>query len=302
MKDSISRVDNLSIHRFGQKLARKDNRQLSSADNSAFLVYISILFLRENVNRTDDIPLPIVDIFISGDFDTACVLPYLTRHLTRAVIDGFHCVAVGVGHLLEFAVAVFVSISDQRLCFVMNADAFKIMERIVGKGILHAVAACDLGHVVKGIVRIGYGCHRIRFILNIFVFVFDEMAFFVSQCSNACYLSGSARSVILVCRLVTKSVDDFFIAGSILVHGVKRCVAACVRLTNEIIAILIKGKGAVQRTKLAVGVSGLVTASVGFLNGNKNGTSKRSAEKSVKSMGYQLLRFIFLRNTTPYQK
>ena len=62
MKDSISRVDNFTVHRFCQKLTRKDNRRLSRADNSAFLVYISILFLRENVNRTDDIPLPIVAI------------------------------------------------------------------------------------------------------------------------------------------------------------------------------------------------------------------------------------------------
>ena len=62
MKDSISRVDNLSIHRFCQKLTRKDNCRLGSADNSAFLVYISILFLRENVNRTDDIAVATVDI------------------------------------------------------------------------------------------------------------------------------------------------------------------------------------------------------------------------------------------------
>ena len=58
----VGELDGVEHSLIGHDFARKDNCRLGRADNSAFLVYISILFLRENVNRTDDIALPIVDI------------------------------------------------------------------------------------------------------------------------------------------------------------------------------------------------------------------------------------------------
>lgn len=62
---------------------------------------------------------------------------------------------VCVGHLLKSTVAVLVGVLNQLFALAFDADGFQVMEGIVGKRILHAVATDDLGHVVKGVVSVG---------------------------------------------------------------------------------------------------------------------------------------------------
>ena len=47
------------------------------------------------------------------------------------------------------AIAVFIGIGNKLLGLSVNTDRFEIMESVVRKCVLHTVASCDLGHVVK---------------------------------------------------------------------------------------------------------------------------------------------------------
>ena len=55
-------LDGIDNHLGGYNLAGELNISLGSADDSAFLVLIIILFFARNVNRADDITVAIVDI------------------------------------------------------------------------------------------------------------------------------------------------------------------------------------------------------------------------------------------------
>ena len=66
-----------------------------------------------------------------------------------------YCVAVSVGHLLETTVAVLVGVLEKIFGLTLNADGFKVVELVVGKGILHSVDARDFGHIVKSVIGVG---------------------------------------------------------------------------------------------------------------------------------------------------
>ena len=55
-------LDGIDDNLRGYNLAGELNISLGSADNSAFLVFIIILFFARNVNRTDDVTVTIVDM------------------------------------------------------------------------------------------------------------------------------------------------------------------------------------------------------------------------------------------------
>ncbi len=108
-------------------LIEKLDIRLGSTDDSAFLVLIIILLFARNVNRTDDISLTIVDIFIVCNRSCSrrsCrslgLKPLFSDHLTDGVVNSLHRVTVCVGHLLETTVAVLVSVLDES--FVLTLD------------------------------------------------------------------------------------------------------------------------------------------------------------------------------------
>ena len=68
------------------------------------------------------------------------IVPGFGDHLTDAVIGCLHGVAVGISHFLEASVAVLVGVVNEFFRLALNADGLQVVERIVGKGILHAVA------------------------------------------------------------------------------------------------------------------------------------------------------------------
>ena len=120
------------------------------------------------------------------------------------------------------------------------------MERVVCKGILHAVTTCNLGHVVKGIVSI---CD---------IGKLGAVRRFAGD------LGGSAGVVILVGRLVAAAVSHLFRAGCFLVHIIGDRITAGIGLTDQVIArilcavaIRVKPERTVDRTKLSVGEGGL---------------------------------------------
>lgn len=55
-------LDGIDNHLGGYNLAGKFDIRLGSADDSAFLVLIIILFFARKVNRTDDVSVTVVDI------------------------------------------------------------------------------------------------------------------------------------------------------------------------------------------------------------------------------------------------
>ncbi len=129
--------------------------------------------------------------------------------------------AVGVGHALQAAVAVLVGVLDERLALTLDADGCKVMELVVGKGILHTVTANDLGHVIEGVVSVGDVCKR------------------GACCILARYLGGSTRLVVLVGRLVAKAVGHLVVARGVTVHRVGGLITASVGFLDEVVACIV---------------------------------------------------------------
>ena len=166
--------------------------------------------------------------------------------MADAVVGRLHGMAVGVGHLLQAAVAVLVGVLDQLLGLAVNADAFEVMVRVVRQRILQAVAADDLGHVIERVVGVGYA----RDLGAVRLFARD--------------LGRAALCVVLIGRPVAEAVGHFLVAGGIFVHGIRGNAAARVGLADEVVARVLravavgcKAEGAVDRAELAVGEGGL---------------------------------------------
>ena len=98
------------------------------------------------------------------------------------------------------------------------------MESIIRKGVLHAVAAYDLRHVVEGIVSV-------RYIAKL------NTAGILTR-----HLSRSAGFIILVCSLIAETVGHFRIAGGFAVYSVLGLIAPCIGLANQVVACIVTGQ------------------------------------------------------------
>ena len=82
-------LDGVDDNLGGDDLTRQGNIAFGCAKKSSFLVFISILFFRENVNRTNDISLSVVDVLVvcgGGCICSSCLFlclkPLFRNHLT----------------------------------------------------------------------------------------------------------------------------------------------------------------------------------------------------------------------------
>ena len=200
------------------------------------------------VNRANNVPLTVVRIFVmSNGYSLAFGLePLFRHHLADAVVGSLHGMAVGVGHLLEASVAVFICVLNKFFRLAVNADALEIVVCGVRQNILQPVAADDFGHVIKSVVGVGY------------IGKLGPVSLSVRN------LGRLARSVVLVCRLVAEAVGHFLVAGSILVDGIFCLVSARIGLSDKVVAGILRtvaigreAEGAVDRAELAVCKSGL---------------------------------------------
>ena len=174
---------------------------LGGAHNSAVLVCISILFSLHYVNRSDNIPLSVIDVFVVryGCCRVCACIPLFGRHLTDRVVACLHHLPVCVGDGFQPPAAVLVCVSRQLLTLAGNSDALQIMERVVCERILHTVSAGNLGHVIKSVIDIRY------------------MGKLCAISLFACHLCRFSGIVIRIRRLVPEPVGYFFAAGGVLV-------------------------------------------------------------------------------------
>ena len=91
----------------------------------------------ENVNRTDNITLTVINILIMCSKLIRRIVPLFSNHLTDTVICCGHSVTVSIGHFLKSAVTVFVGVFNQvTVCLTVNTNTFKVMESIVFQNII----------------------------------------------------------------------------------------------------------------------------------------------------------------------
>ena len=81
-------TDGINDRLFRYNLSGKDDVRLSRANNSAVLVLVIIFLFAQNVNRSDDISLTIVHIFVMRNVGSCRILPLFIHHVSDAVIFG----------------------------------------------------------------------------------------------------------------------------------------------------------------------------------------------------------------------
>ena len=132
------------------------------------------------------------------------------------------------------SVAVLVCVLNESFILASDADGLKVVELVVCKGILHTVAAGDLGHIIKGVVSVRN--------------VGDLGAVGVLTCD----LGGSARIIVLIRRLVPAAVGHFLIARGIGIYLIRRLVPSCIGLGDQVVSVFGKAKRTVNRSELAI--------------------------------------------------